>query len=62
MQWDYRIVWLIGTSAQVEPQLKQAGWEGWEMVGVTCVPGPNPATGVATFIATFKRPLMRAPG
>lgn len=57
MQWDYRIVYLIGTSQQVEPQLRQAGWEGWELVGMTVLPGVNPATGVATFVGTLKRPI-----
>jgi hypothetical protein len=56
-QWDYRIVVLGGDPRHLEPQLKQLGWEGWELVLIS---GSESGRTAGAFLGVFKR--MVTPG
>jgi hypothetical protein len=59
IQWDYCVVILPGTSATMEPVLKQIGWDGWELVQITFQQGFSGYGSISALVPVgiFKRPM-----
>lgn len=60
IQWDYCVVILPGTSATMEPLLKQIGAQGWELVTLTFqqgFAGYGPNITALIPVGIFKRPM-----
>lgn len=56
-QWDYRVEPLSLQAGPMEIALKQAGWEGWELVTIIYPQGQANTTAWAVPVGVFRRPV-----